>query len=144
MPENNNLIVCPHCRAINRVHAGREAEAACGKCKAKVFEPFSVELVGATFERHLTKTDIPVLVDFYSPSCGPCLMMTPQFEEAAKQLYPKVRLAKVDTSQEVGIAGHFGIRSVPTLMLFKNGQQIASQPGAMNAGQIVTWANQYV
>lgn len=144
MTENSNLIVCPQCRAINRVHVGREAEATCGKCKSKVFEPVPLELVGSTFERHLLKTDVPVLVDFYSPTCGPCLMMTPQFQEAAKLLHPRVRLAKVDTSQEVGIAGHFDIRSVPTLIIFKNGRQIASQPGAMNARDIVNWVNQYI
>jgi len=144
MTENSSLIVCPYCRAINRVHSGKEAAATCGKCKGKVFEPLPLELVGATFQRHIMKTDIPVLVDFYSPSCGPCLMMTPQFEEAARQLHPKVRLAKIDTSQEVGIAGHFDIRSVPTLMLFKNGQQVATQAGAMNGRDIVAWVNQYL
>ncbi|QGY39638.1 thiol reductase thioredoxin [Pseudodesulfovibrio cashew] len=137
-------IVCPHCRAINRVQAGREAEATCGKCRGRVFEAKPLELVGSTFERHVTKSDVPVLVDFYSPSCGPCLMMGPQFEEAAKLLHPRVRLAKVDTSAEVGIAGHFGIRSVPTLMLFRGGRQVASQAGAMNARDIVAWTNQYL
>jgi len=144
MTESTNLIVCPNCRAINRVQMSKAVQATCGKCKGKVFEPHPVELVGATFERHLLKTEVPVLVDFYSPTCGPCLMMTPQFDEAARLLHPRVRLAKVDTSQEVGIAGHFDIRSVPTLMLFRNGQQVASQPGTMNARNIANWVNQYI
>lgn len=144
MPAETHLIVCPACRAINRVHAGREAEATCGKCKTKVFEPRPLELVGATFDRHIAKTEIPVLVDFYSPTCGPCLMMGPQFEEAAKKLHPSVRLAKLDTSMETAIAGRFNIMSVPTLALFKGGREVARQAGAMGAGDIVNWVKQYM
>ncbi|QJB56131.1 thioredoxin domain-containing protein [Pseudodesulfovibrio sp. zrk46] len=144
MTADNHLIVCPNCRAINRVISGREAEATCGKCKSKVFEPQPLELVGATFDRHIAKNEIPVLVDFYSPSCGPCLMMGPQFDDAAKQLHPQVRLAKIDTTMEQAIAGRFGIQAVPTLALFKGGKEVARQPGAMNAQQIVSWARQYI
>lgn len=139
MTSRTHLIVCPACRAINRVRSGREAEATCGKCKTPVFEPRALELVGATFDRHIAKTEIPVLVDFYSPTCGPCLMMGPQFEEAAKALHPDVRLAKIDTSVELAIANRFGIQSVPTLALFKDGREVARQPGAMNSMDIVSW-----
>lgn len=144
MTADNHLIVCPNCRAINRVISGREAEATCGKCKEKVFDTHPLELVGATFDRHIAKTEIPVLVDFYSPSCGPCLMMGPQFEEAAKKLHPRMRLAKIDTTMEQAIAGRFSIQAVPTLAIFKGGKEIARQPGAMNAQQIVDWANGYL
>lgn len=144
MTADTHLIVCPACRAINRVHAGREAEAACGKCKTKVFEPKPLELVGATFDRHIQKTEIPVLVDFYNPTCGPCLMMGPQFDEAARELHPAVRLVKIDTSVEQAIAGRFGIQSVPTLALFKDGREIARQPGAMNARDISAWVRRNI
>lgn len=144
MTTETNLIVCPSCRAINRVHMDKAAQATCGKCKSAVFEPLALELVGATFDRHIAKTEIPVLVDFYSPTCGPCLMMGPQFEEAARLLHPQVRLAKVDTSAELGIAGRYGIQSVPTLILFKGGVEAARQPGAMNAGDIATWARRFM
>lgn len=144
MTADNRLIVCPSCRAINRVHTGREAEATCGKCKAKVFEPTALELIGPTFDRHIAKNEVPVLVDFYSPTCGPCLMMGPQFEEAAKTLYPKARLAKIDTTADQAIAARFNVMAVPTLILFKDGKEIARQPGAMNANDITNWVGNYV
>lgn len=144
MTTDTRIIVCPHCRALNRVQHSREAEATCGKCKGNVFEAQPLELVGATFDRHITKGDLPILVDFYSPSCGPCLMMVPQFEEAAKSLHPTARLAKVDTTAEQAIAARFSIQAVPTLILFKNGKEIARQPGAMNASDIEKWVKQYL
>lgn len=142
MTTESQLIVCPNCRAINRVHTGREAEATCGKCKTKVFEPHPLELVGPTFDRHIRKNELPVLVDFYSPTCGPCLMMGPQFEDASKQLHPSVRLAKLDTSAEQAIAARFNIQSVPTLILFRDGHEVARQSGAMNATDIANWTRQ--
>ncbi|MBC17642.1 MAG: thiol reductase thioredoxin [Desulfovibrio sp.] len=144
MTVDTALIVCPACRAINRIQQGREAQATCGKCQRPVFENHPLELVGSTFDRHIAKTGIPVLVDFYSPSCGPCLMMTPQFEEAARQLYPLVRLAKIDTSAELAIASRFAIQSVPTLALFKGGKEVARQPGAMNSRDIVSWVRSQI
>lgn len=144
MTTESHLIVCPACRAINRVQSGREEQATCGKCKSPVFEPHAIELVGSTFDRHIAKTDLPVLVDFYSPTCGPCLMMGPQFEEAAKALHPDVRLAKIDTSVELAVANRYGIQSVPTLILFKQGREVVRQPGAMNALDIVGWVKGYM
>jgi thioredoxin 2 len=144
MAESTHILVCPGCGALNRVQAGREPQATCGKCKGQVFPPHPLELVGATFDRHTTKNDIPVLVDFYSPTCGPCLMMVPQFEAAAKALHPEVRLAKIDTSAEQAVAGRFAIRAVPTLVLFRDGREIARQPGAMNARDIESWVRQHI
>jgi len=144
MTAEAHLIVCPDCRAINRVHAGREDQATCGKCKSKVFENRSVELIGATFDRHISKTEIPILVDFYSPTCAPCLMMGPQFDDAAKQLHPKARLVKIDTTAEQAIASRFGIQSVPTLIIFKGGKEVARQSGAMLAQEMVNWVNQNI
>lgn len=144
MTTDTRLIVCPHCRAINRVQSGREKDATCGKCASKVFEPVALELVGSTFDRHIAKSDLPVLVDFYSPTCGPCLMMGPQFAEAAKTLHPRVRLAKIDTTADQAIAARYNVMAVPTLILFKGGREIARQPGAMSAQDIASWVKRHV
>jgi len=143
MTTDTKIIVCPACRALNRIHSGREAEAVCGKCKTKVFEATALELVGPTFDRHITKNDVPMLVDFYSPTCGPCLMMGPQFDDAAKRLHPKARLAKLDTTADQAIAARFNVMAVPTLILFKDGREVARQQGAMNTQDIENWVNNY-
>ncbi|MGL1863591.1 MAG: thioredoxin domain-containing protein [Pseudodesulfovibrio sp.] len=144
MSTDTNLIVCPACRAINRVQTDRATEATCGKCKSKVFEPKAIELVGATFDRHINKTELPVLVDFYSSTCAPCLMMGPQFEDAAKTLHPSARLAKIESSEEVAIAQRFRIQSVPTLVLFKGGKEVSRQNGAMLTQEIVNWVKKHI
>ncbi|MUM78583.1 thioredoxin fold domain-containing protein [Pseudodesulfovibrio sp. F-1] len=144
MTDTARILVCPGCGARNRVQAGREAQATCGKCRAAVFEPKPLELVAATFERQIAGSHAPLLVDFYSPTCGPCLMMVPQFEEAARALHPDVRLAKIDTSAEIEVATRFAIRAVPTLVLFRHGREIARQPGAMNARDIEAWVRSHL
>lgn len=144
MTVETRLIVCPDCRAINRIEPDRAAQATCGKCKGKVFQPIPLELVGPTFDRHIAKSEVPVLVDFYSPTCAPCLMMGPQFDEAAKDLHPSARLAKIDTSVEQAIASRFNVSSVPTLIIFKGGKEIARQPGAMLAAEMTAWVKKHI
>jgi thioredoxin 2 len=100
-----------------------------------------MELTTATFARHAERNDIPLLVDFWAPWCGPCKMMAPQFQQAARLLEPKIRLAKVNTEAEPHLAAQFGIRSIPTLALFQNGREIARQPGAICAQDIVRWVS---
>ncbi|HNP25889.1 MAG TPA: thioredoxin TrxC [Nitrosomonas sp.] len=135
------LLVCPHCNAVNRVPSARLDEGPkCGKCHQLLFDGQPVELTATSFQKHIDKSDIPVMVDFWAPWCGPCKMMAPQFVQAAAQLEPKVRLAKVNTDTEQTLGEKFGIRSIPTLVLFRQGREIARQPGAMNTAEIVRWA----
>lgn len=133
-------IVCPHCDAVNRVPADKlDAHPTCGKCKQPLFTAHPVELTEANFLRHVTNSDIPVLVDFWAPWCGPCRMMAPAYAQAAQMLEPEVRLVKLDTEQAQQLAAQFNIRSIPTLALFKGGREVARQAGAMDARGIVAW-----
>ncbi len=134
-------IVCPHCDAVNRVPAEKLGnQPVCGKCKQALFTAHPVELTSANFTQHIARSEVPVLVDFWAPWCGPCRMMAPAFVQAASMLEPQMRLAKLNTEEAQELAARYNIRSIPTLALFKGGVEVARQAGAMDAGNIVRWA----
>ena len=133
-------IACPACHALNRVPAERLADApVCGRCRQPLFAAHPLALDTGDFDRHVVEADLPVLVDFWAPWCQPCRMMAPQFEQAAAHLEPALRLAKVDTEAEPALGARFAIRSIPTLVLFHRGRELARRSGAMGAADIVRW-----
>lgn len=133
-------LVCPHCMAVNRLPTARlQQNPKCGQCRQPLFDGHPLELGAGSFETHLTRNGIPLLVDFWASWCNPCKTMAPAFARASQLLEPHVRLAKVNTEAEARISARYDIRSIPTLILFKSGRELARQSGAMTATDIVGW-----
>jgi thioredoxin 2 len=134
------LVVCSKCGTVNRLPPSRPAiDAKCGKCKAKIFAGHPEDVDAEIFGRQVARDTIPVLVDVWAPWCGPCRMMAPAYEAAARELEPQVRLIKLNSDAEQAVASRLGIQAIPTMILFHEGRELARTSGAMSAPQIVRW-----
>ena len=145
MPEDSLHIVCPHCHTTNRVQRAQlSAHLDCGSCHQPLFIGEPVQLDAESFARQVGRNQIPVVVDFWAPWCGPCRQMAPGFAQAAKQLEPYVRFAKLDTEAYPHVAQPFNIRSIPTMVVFKGGDEVQRISGALLPGDIVRWVQSVV
>ncbi|WP_136067590.1 thioredoxin TrxC [Modicisalibacter radicis] len=133
-------LACPHCAAMNRVQSARLDDGAkCGKCKQALFSGEPVDLTAGNYDALVNRSELPVVVDFWAGWCGPCKMMAPVFAQVAGELEPRMRFAKLDTEAEQALAGRFGIRSIPTLIVFREGREVARQAGALQGPQLRHW-----
>ncbi|WP_246018240.1 thioredoxin TrxC [Pelagibacterium montanilacus] len=140
--KKDEFAVCIHCGAVNQLPGTKDGmEATCGKCGHALFQGLPVAVDTAMFDRQVAKSTIPVVVDIWAPWCGPCLGMAPEFEKAARAMEPAVRFLKVNSDQEQHLSQRLGIRGIPTMIVFRSGNEIARQAGAMGSGQIVSWLN---
>ena len=137
-------VVCPHCNTTNRVPEPRlDQSPTCGACHKPLFEGHPTTLTSANFDAQVSRGDLPVVVDFWAEWCGPCKMMAPQFASAAQRLEPAIRFAKLDTEAAQDIAARFGIRSIPTMIVFDHGREVARQSGAIDANAIARWVTPF-
>ena len=137
------VVACPSDASLNRVtRAKLDRNPKCGRCHSPLFQGKAVELNSANFDAHALKSDLPIVIDFWAEWCGPCRMMTPNFEKAAPLLEPRVRLGKLDTEAEPAIARRYGMRGIPSMVMIRKGREVARTSGAMPTSAIVHWVEQ--
>ena len=137
------VVACPSDASLNRVPRAKLGQnPKCGKCHKPLFQGKAVELNAQNFDAYALKSDLPLVIDFWAEWCGPCRMMTPNFERAATLLEPRVRLAKLDTEAEPAIAQRYGLRGIPSMVMIRKGREITRTSGAMPTSAIVTWVEQ--
>jgi len=142
--DNQQHVACPHCGAVNRIPAARLTDHPnCGKCKQSLFTGKPIVLTDINFTTHVERSSIPLVVDFWAQWCGPCKMMAPHFDRVAAHQEPGVRLAKLDTDANPATASRFNIRSIPTIILFKDGREVARKSGAMDANMLSNWIREH-
>jgi len=137
-------VVCPHCLSVNNVpQKDSYTKANCGKCKKSLLDTKPIALSDSNFDEVVVNSDIPVIVDFWAPWCGPCKMMAPNFERAATKFPLKTLFAKVNTEEEQNLGARFGIRSIPTLIIFKDGKEVHRVSGALDENNLVQLVSQF-
>jgi thioredoxin 2 len=145
MNEAVRHVVCPHCDSVNRLPLAKNARTAkCGKCHKPLFTGQPLPASTAGFLKQIGRNDIPVVADFWADWCGPCHAMAPAYARVAADMEPQMRFLKVDTEAEPSLAAKYQIRSIPTLIVFRNGQILAQRAGAVDAGTLKAWLGQYV
>ena len=137
-------VVCPHCYEVNNIPQKESYKKAnCGKCKKSLLDTNPIELTNSNFDEVVVNSDIPVIVDFWAPWCGPCKMMAPTFTKTASKFPLKTLFVKVNTENEQNLGARFGIRSIPTLIVFKDGKEVYRTSGALDETTLTQLVEQY-